>query len=427
MISGAVLARRIGGLLAAAVLLGAFAAFPATAHFRLNTNIRIFHLERLDEDLRIYLRMPTPLVYSQYLAQADTPDQAIEAPYIVSGEEGGQRVHRIDVAALEADPPGFARLVAAGYRMAVSGREIAPEVEAVVVYPAALQPRFAERAEARASLQGPVYPPGSPPAFVGDTVTDLQLFYPSDSAEGEIRISGVVPEGFGTAMFVANVFLDEVDGERQITRATGLLAEPVVLNTSILTAASTFVEQGVWHILEGLDHVLFVLCLVIGATTIGALLWRVTGFTVGHSVTLIAGFLGYTPSGAWFIPGVETAIAISIVYAGAIAVLNRSGASALPVTAAMGLLHGFGFSFVLSDMLSLEAPHLLLSLISFNIGVEIGQVAIVLAVWPPLFLLGRRWGRARRAGVVATASLAIAVALYWTFERGTALVAMLAA
>ena len=73
--------------------------------------------------------------------------------------------------------------------------------------------------------------------------------------------------------------------------------------------------EGVRHILEGLDHVLFVVCLVLGASGLGAPgMARVTGFTIGHSVTLTLGFFGYYPTGAWFVPLVETGIALSIVY-----------------------------------------------------------------------------------------------------------------
>jgi hypothetical protein len=409
------------GFVVLASLVFLFLAAPATAHFRLNTNLRIFHIERLESGVRIYLRLPTPLVYARELAAAGAPDQAIEAPYITSAEEAGVLVHRIDVTALEADPIGYGQLVAQGYRVVISGQEIAPEVEAVAVNPANMQLPFAERAQAKTALKAPPYPPAAPPAYVGDTVTDLQLFFPSTRPDGEIRLSEVIPADYEPSGFIANIFLDEVDGERRISRASGLLREPVLLNTSALTAASTFVEQGIWHILEGLDHVLFVLCLTIGATTIGALLWRVTGFTLGHTVTLIAGSLGYTPSGDWFIPAVETAIALSIVYAGAIALLKKPGASTIPITVGIGLLHGFGFSFVLADMLDLEAPHLLVSLVSFNIGVEIGQVAIVLAVWPALFYLGRRWAGAKQSAIVVLATAASGIAIFWTVERVIAL------
>ena len=93
-----------------------------------------------------------------------------------------------------------------------------------------------------------------------------------------------------------------------------MLNDPVEITNSTLAAVTTFVLQGIVHIIEGLDHLLFVICLTIGAVGLGGLLWRVTGFTIGHTITLIAGFWGFVPSGAWFIPTVELGIAVSIIW-----------------------------------------------------------------------------------------------------------------
>jgi hypothetical protein len=113
----------------------------------------------------------------------------------------------------------------------------------------------------------------------------------------------------------------------------------------------------------------------------------VTGFTIGHSVTLTMGFFGLVPSGAWFVPTVEAGIAISIIYAAAIAVLPRateanSERNLFIVTSAIGLLHGLGFSFVLHKILQIDSPNIWQSLLAFNVGVEIGQLLIIVLSWP---------------------------------------------
>jgi hypothetical protein len=141
-------------------------------------------------------------------------------------------------------------------------------------------------------------------------------------------------------------------------------------------------------------------------------------------VTLIAGFFGYAPQGAWFIPAVETAIALSIIYAGMVALLARKEGATFVITALIGLLHGFGFSFVLRSMLDLDAPHVWVSLLSFNLGVELGQVAIVAVVWLAFLAIARLSPPASLYGRKAVALVAIAIALLWTGERVTGLVQM---
>ena len=111
-------------------------------------------------------------------------------------------------------------------------------------------------------------------------------------------------------------------------------------------------------------------------------------------MTLAIGFFGYVPSGAWFVPSVETGIALSIIYAAALAV-KRNGPetsanrSTFVVTVLIGLLHGLGFSFVLQEIIQVTSPNIWQSLLAFNVGVEIGQIAIVLAIWPLLRIIAR--------------------------------------
>ena len=167
---------------------------------------------------------------------------------------------------------------------------------------------------------------------------------------------------------------------------------------------------------------LFVLCLALGALRFGSLLWRATGFTIGHTVTLIAGFFGLAPSGAWFIPAVEMGIALSIIYAALVAVTKRGKATRsertmFSITTAIGLLHGLGFSFVLHEILQVDAPNIRQSLLAFNLGVELGQVLIILATWP-LFRLVARWNdRAWQIGRWGVALPCISIAALWTGQR----------
>ena len=164
---------------------------------------------------------------------------------------------------------------------------------------------------------------------------------------------------------------------------------------------------------------LFVICLVLRATTLSMLAWRVTGFTIGHSVTLALGFFGYVPKGVWFIPLVETTIPLSIVYAATVVLTAVGHRMTTLVTALLGVLHGLGFSIVLREILKLDAPNLWQSVLAFNVGIEIGQLLIVLALWPILVFIARRspkWIIPVRWAVVLPCVL---VATIWTGERGS--------
>ncbi len=181
-------------------------------------------------------------------------------------------------------------------------------------------------------------------------------------------------------------------------------------------AALRFTRLGFHHILEGIDHLLFVLCLVIPFRRVGPLIPIVTSFTVAHSITLIASALGLTPSALWFPPLIETLIALSIVY---MAVENIFGANAQRrwlLAFAFGLVHGFGFSFLLRESLQFAGGHLLSSLLFFNIGVELGQLFVLLLMVPLLNWLFRRVSE--RMGVIVLSAVVAHEAWHWMTNRG---------
>ena len=131
------------------------------------------------------------------------------------------------------------------------------------------------------------------PIYVGDAVVDIILRYDAGAPIYEYAVSSTLDPGLPGQENTANLVLDYGPGGTKVFRARGLLTEPVAISRSALSAVITFIKEGVRHILEGIDHVLFVLCLVLGAIRLKSLVWRVTGFTIGHSVTLSAGFFIY--------------------------------------------------------------------------------------------------------------------------------------
>ncbi len=183
-------------------------------------------------------------------------------------------------------------------------------------------------------------------------------------------------------------------------------------------AALRFVESGFLHILQGYDHLLFLLCLVIPFRRMVPLVVIVTAFTVAHSMTLIMAALGHVPGGLWFPPLIETLIAASIVW---MAIENIIGAASIHrrwiIAFVFGLVHGFGFSFALSESLQFAGAHLATALLSFNLGVEIGQLLVLAVLVPVLNLLLRRVAT-QRISIIILSALVAHTGWHWMLERG---------
>ena len=186
-------------------------------------------------------------------------------------------------------------------------------------------------------------------------------------------------------------------------------------------AALRFVRLGFLHILDGADHLLFLLCLVIPFRRFWPLVGVVTAFTAAHSVTLVASAYGLAPDALWFPPLIETLIAVSIVY---MALENIVRDSASPrrwmMAFGFGLAHGFGFSFALRETLQFAGSHLLTSLVSFNVGVELGQL-LALGLITPLVGLLFRYVVAERMGTIILSALVAHTGWHWMIERAEVL------
>lgn len=175
-----------------------------------------------------------------------------------------------------------------------------------------------------------------------------------------------------------------------------------------------FVPAGVEHILIGPDHILFLVGLLLLGGSLKRLALIVTGFTVAHSVTLSLAALNLLNPPARII---EPAIALSIIYVGADNLLIRDGRDARAwIALVFGFIHGFGFANVLREM-NLPPRALGWSLASFNIGVEIGQLAVVVVVASVLAAVRTSNPRlARRVAVVGSVAVILA-GVFWFVQR----------
>lgn len=410
------------------MLLG-LSAMPVAAHFLLNLNVRIFHVEHRADGLDILVRMPMPYLLADKLGPAQPDGLPTPAPYSTNALDGDRLVHYVDFAQLQADPLGLGSILAEGLSLDIENAAGQLEVQAVRVHPLGIEPGFATLEEALAVFaRDQPSIPADRKVYVGDAVVDVYLRLLTGAPVERYQLSSTLNPGLPGQEDTANLVLDYGPGGVEVFRARGLLQDPIEMSRSALAAFGTFVVEGMRHILEGLDHLLFVLCLVAGATSIAALLWRVTGFTLGHSVTLSLGFFGFVPSGDWFIPLVELIIALTILYAAWIAIRTRQGvershAGMFLVTSFIGLIHGLGFSFVLHKILKVSSPNIWQSLLAFNVGIEVGQLVIVASASLLIWLFARVGANSERAVRLTMVVAAGCTAMYWVAERSLPFVA----
>ena len=404
----------------------------ALAHTADKNMRRTFVIEQVDPGLVLYVRSPGPFVFGDAIAQMLSTGKQIQSPYVRLQRSIERIGYRLQREAIRTDDAAFRARLARAFVVRQHDRTLPLEIIDYRIFRHADETPFGNPTAAKASLQRI---PKRVDPWLKECMIEVAFRIRPLTPTGPLTLASGMPSfEMGTGYSLRNQIIDtrfgsapaeieDADSEEAVTTsagaqifsANGHLTEGVRLDGSSLSAFGSFVYQGILHILEGIDHVLFVLCLALGVTDRHRLFWMVTGFSVGHSATLIAGFLGYTPTAPWFVPAVETLIAASIVYAAVVA--HRGDGASVKATAIFGLLHGFGFSFVLGEILGRQAEGLIPSLLAFNLGVEVGQLLII-AVTVAFFAGLHRWARdvvsPLRTTVLGLCGL---TALYWVVER----------
>jgi hydrogenase/urease accessory protein HupE len=188
---------------------------------------------------------------------------------------------------------------------------------------------------------------------------DAHLIYPISSPRSVFTIQSTIGADLGDYVKLTIRFmpLGEPSRVMLITGASGRVA----LDPVWYEASGGFVKLGIEHILSGIDHLLFLLCLIIPFRRITALIPIITAFTVGHSITLIGTAYNLAPIGPWFPPFIEAAIAASIFYMAIENIIGAKLSQRWIITGLFGLVHGFGFADVLKEQLQFAGSHLLVA------------------------------------------------------------------
>jgi hypothetical protein len=254
--------------------------------------------------------------------------------------------------------------------------------------------------------------------YVDQGYVDARITYPISSTHSEFAIRTTAGPELGDYLKLAVRY--EPLGADSRTMVITSLSGVSALNPTWWRAAATFTRLGVAHIVTGYDHLLFLLCLVIPLRGWRKILSVVTIFTVAHSFTLLGTAFNLAPSGTWFPPFVETAIAASIVYMALENIMGVALERRLLITGLFGLVHGFGFSYGLQENFQFAGTHLLVSLFAFNVGIELGQL-LVLAVMLPALALVRRYVLPGKVGMIILSAIAADTGWHWMIDRADAL------
>ncbi len=271
---------------------------------------------------------------------------------------------------------------------------------------------FSSYALARRHIQQPRLPDGAD-LYRDQAMLDVLIRYPIQSAAAEFSIA---PRFARLGLQTTTVLrFEPVDSVARVFQFSG---DPGVvrLDPRWHHAFFRFVIYGVEHILDGIDHLLFVICLLIPFRKLRPLIAIITSFTAAHSLTLIASAFGMVPNFLWFPPLIETLIAASIVYMAFENIVGSQWQKRWIIAFAFGLVHGFGFSFALSETLQFAGSHLLTSLLAFNLGVELGQLLIILLAVPILNFVFKNL-IAERMGTILLSAVLAHSGWHWMSDR----------
>ena len=296
-------------------------------------------------------------------------------------------------------------------------RQLATPAIAAVMATLPSDPSFSSFDLALAHVTGPRLPQETE-FSVANGQLDVLLEYPIQSDRSRFSIHPSFRR-LGVEVLTVLRFITPDGAER----ALSLHNDPGVvhLDPRWTQAVWLFIVEGFFHILDGTDHLLFLFCLVIPFRKPRSLLIIVTSFTVAHSITLIASAYGVAPDVGWFPPLVETLIATSIVYMALENIVAPGLRRRWITTFGFGLVHGFGFSFALRESLQFAGSHLLTSLLAFNVGVELGQLLVLVVLLPALALLFT-YVVDERIGTIILSAFVAHTAWHWLTERWGVLV-----
>jgi len=264
---------------------------------------------------------------------------------------------------------------------------------------------FASYEEAWAHLMGPRLP-GSVQVFPDQAMLDVLFDYPIHSDRSDFAVHSRLAR-LAVRVVTTLRFVSPGGTRSEVARVYGYQGDPGLfkLDPGWSEPVRRFVPLGFFQILKGADYLLFLFCVALLFRRSLALIPFVAAFTAAHSMTLIASAYGLAPEALWFPVLFETLIAVSIVYMAFENIVAGTPAQYRWMIAfGFGLAYGFGFSFALRPALQFGGSHVLASILSFNVGIELGQILILGLLIPALNVIFQ-WGVPERIATIFLAAL----------------------
>ncbi|MDD1780291.1 HupE/UreJ family protein [Enterovibrio sp. ZSDZ35] len=405
-----------------ALFLFLMSAQNAYAHFT-HFEPRIIHISEKQGGLQILLRMPLPLLLLDTSWRGFDSLQNVPFTYQKQTEEGTQYI--VDTSAIEQQFPVFSQLVTDNYTLKHANRpQDSMKVTHVHIFNSDRRKPFSSLQLAEQSFTRGDIVVDADASNLFESSIDVRLFVPFAVFDDSYTIDSDLGIHLNAIEKLANIVqVHSQEGTSSTYSSIGPLHLQFEPERGPLEAFTHQLGNGVFHILIGLDHVLFVLLIALASTSWLQTLKRATAFTIGHSITLAMGLYGLIPVGTWFIPAIEILIALTILYAAIAVILKRQEIFGYLTISFVGLIHGFGFSFVLNELVGEAGGLNILDLFAFNLGIEFGQL-VIYGIFAVLLLFNRWVDPLQRLQLPKWLSLtAILLSIFWVSERSFLLLA----
>lgn len=384
----------------------------ASAHFT-HFEPRIIYLYEEGQDTIILMRMPLPLVLLDDSWKGIDSQQDI--PFTQKITLADNTDYRLNHAEIKSNLKGLKARVTSGYVITKNGQDQHYTIESVNIFNSDSRQPFSRLETALRNFDHDLSISNDAYSLF-DAGLDIKLRLSDTSLNNDrLSITSDLGDKFNAIKRLANIINlyrnDEISSETTV----GILDYTTTQQPSLMTKFIVGFNDGFSHILIGADHVLFILLLFFSATGLFRLLALATAFTAGHSVSLLFGHNIATTS-PLFTPGIELLIALTI---GATAILllckKAQHISTTPILM-IGIIHGFGFSFVFNELTQAGSQSSFSHLLSFNVGIEAGQLFIYGLAFVFTALIRKYLSMARPLDYYVSL-VALVISTYWVVTR----------